>query len=99
MIAAASLVGGADDLWLILAAVLAFGAGTLVQIWMPREQWVAAAHTALGLTAPSLAIFEGLEARASSKWSSSFGSIHWTPTRPDRPGSWLPAVIKILMGR
>ncbi|MGA8017020.1 MAG: hypothetical protein WCB85_13995 [Candidatus Dormiibacterota bacterium] len=60
--APASLAGGADDLWLILGVVLAFGAGTLVQIWMPRRLWIAAAHLGLGLTALSLAIFEGVEA-------------------------------------
>jgi len=61
-LAPVSLVGGADDLWLILSVVLAFGTGSLVQILAIRRHWVATVNLALSLTAVALAIFEGVEA-------------------------------------
>lgn len=61
-LAPVSLAAGADNLWLILAVVLAFGAGSLVRILTTQRQWVAAVNLALSLTAVVLAIFEGVEA-------------------------------------
>jgi hypothetical protein len=61
-LAPVSLAGSADDRWLLLSVVLAFGLGSLLQILTHRGAWLCALNLGMSLLALSLAVFEGIEA-------------------------------------